>query len=140
MATYTPDTKALDSKRQELEMLLADFATRYPEISRVSTNLFDEFIRITAPEDPPSVIEYISVTVPGPGRAPRARSRKPGNIRFNWKILFESIPDAAFAIAAPIPQDTRFLLPFAALWIWNELWKSASVDLQRTDSPVLLTL
>jgi hypothetical protein len=144
MVTFTPDTKAQESKENEIQMLIADFARQHPEIFQVSTKLFNNFIEIDAPSDsdlsPTSNSAPEIVTVKLGSEAIRATTRKPGNILFDWEKLFDLGPDTAIAVGGAIPMEARWLIPFVGLYVLNKLRKAASVDLQKTDALVLATL
>jgi hypothetical protein len=143
MVTITPDTKALAAKRKEIESLIAEFATR------VSPELFDSFIEITAPEieitiapsdtdSPPSdQSTFVRATI-GPYGVVRGKTRKLGNIRFNWRRLFELGPDVMIAAAPAV--DSRWFIPAAGLYILNKLRQAVSVALHQTEAIVLCSL
>jgi len=64
-----------------------------------------------------------------------ATSKKLGNIRLNWRKLFDSSPTLAFAGAGAATD--RWLIPFAALIAWKEVQKIVSVQVEPRDSVVL---
>jgi hypothetical protein len=85
-------------------------------------DVVDALCAFTEPDDGP-----IFATLSTVGGAGPAYSRKPGNIVLNWRKFFESIPNTALAsgsLAEP------WLMPFAALSIWNEFWKQSRIEIE----------
>lgn len=133
---YTPDRAASELKRKEILALLADFGESHHALGHKQTKqLFDNFITITPPLDPPFVMEMIVMSRLGRGGT---RSRKPGNIRLNWRQLFEVVPDVTLAGAGA--AGVRWLVPFAALYIWMKIWDVATLEIEEKDAFVLYSL
>lgn len=64
-----------------------------------------------------------------------ATSKKLGNIRLNWRKLFDSSTTLAFAGASAAAD--RWLIPFAALIAWKEVQQMTTVRIEPRDSVVL---
>jgi len=134
---YTPDHAAKATKQKEIEALLEAFgeshhATIAPEDAK---QIFDNFITISSPLNPPIAIEFMVMSRLGSGGT---SSRKPGNIRLNWRQLFELVPDVTLAGAGA--AGARWLIPFAALYIWMKLWNVATIEIEEKDAFVLYSL
>jgi hypothetical protein len=82
----------------------------------------DLFCSFTEPDDGPTFLTMTRV-----GMVQPAYSRKPGNIVLNWRKFFESIPNTALASAS---LSEPWLMPFAALSIWNEFWKQSKIEVE----------
>lgn len=133
---YTPDHAAKAAKQKEIEVLIATFGeAHHASASNHAKWLFENFIAITSPLDPPMVMEMMVMSRLGRGGT---KSRKPGNIRLNWRHLFEAVPEVAFAGAGAAAD--RWLIPFAALYIWMKLQKLATVPIDEKDAFVLYSL
>lgn len=133
---YTPDNAALSAKRSEIEMLLASLGTVQKTLTaEQSERLIESFMTISPPLNPPIVATFTVMSQLGRGGA---KSRKPGNIRLNWRRLFELVPDVTLAGAGT--AEAQWLVPFAALYIWMKLWKAATVSINENDAFVLYSL
>ena len=51
---------------------------------------------------------------------------KPGNIRLNWRKLFEKVPELVLT-GAGVTQ--LWLAPFAALYLWNLVWSLSKIEI-----------
>jgi len=51
---------------------------------------------------------------------------KPGNIRLNWRQLFEKAPELVLT-GAGVTQP--WLIPFAALYLWNLVWSLSKIEI-----------
>lgn len=109
-----------------------------PEVTR--RQLVDAFARVTAPQDPEITIGLI--TVCSLHDAPKARSRKPGNILLNWRKLIEIIPDVSLAGlgASTLPVAPQVVMVLSALYIWNKVWRGAVEDLSDIEAVAILAL
>jgi hypothetical protein len=71
-------------------------------------------------------------------RAPRGRSRKPGNVLLNWRKLLEIVPDTTLAAAGAV--ESRWLTALAALYVWNKLWRGAEEKLTDAEATIIFAL
>jgi hypothetical protein len=87
----------------------------------------------TVKAEAPTRIDYIDISKPfGSGT-----SIKPGNIRLNWKKLFEKTPELVLT-GAGVTQ--MWLVPFAALYLWNLVWSLAKVELSPDHGSTMYAL
>ena len=132
-----PDYDAMKKKDNELKRLAL---SKIPDDSSTDKNLlidrlFDSYVQISAPMNPP--IEIRMITMDSMGRD-GARSRKPGNIILNLRKLLQIVPDITIT-AAGVTGPT-WLLPFIALHIWNKLWTGSKVDLDQKHAVTICAL
>jgi len=133
---YTPDDTARLAKQTEIQEILKTFnETKAPLDSTSNARLMKHFVNLTAPLNPPIIMEMIVMSQLGRGGA---RSRKPGNITLNWSSLLELAPDVTLAGASA--TETHWLVPFAALYIWMKLYNAASIEITEKDALVLYSL
>jgi hypothetical protein len=131
--SYTPDNEAMDRKRSELVGEVAKMLD--PRDAKVAERVVDHFCRMSPPMDPPRLMHMITLDQGGRGGG---HSRKPGNLALNWKRLRGDFGDlvltAAGVVAAP------WLIPFAALSIWNKFWTHATIDLTKEQGASLCAM
>lgn len=131
-----PDYKALEKKKTELRNIaLSQIPETATNRSSLVDKLFDSYIQLSPPKEPPLVSEMI--TVSSMGRR-GGRSRKPGNIILNLGKLIQIVPDITIT-AAGVAGPT-WLLPFIALHIWNKLWTNSKVDLDQKHAMIIYAL
>jgi len=130
---YTPDYEARDDKRAEL---IAECRTMLGDgHSELANRIVDAFCTINPPQDPPMMIEMITANHGGFGGG---RSRKPGNIVLNWRRLVRDSSDLVLTGAGAAASP--WLIPFAALSIFNKLWTHSSVELTREQASCLFAM
>jgi hypothetical protein len=133
MSSHTPDTKALTAKQgslvEEVSKLLDE------RDAHLAPRLVEAFCALTPPQDPPIVFHLLTARS---GGLRGGETRKPGNIRFNWRKLYQELGDmilnAAGAIAVPV------LIPFAALSLWNKFWTHATIPLSREQATAIFAM
>jgi hypothetical protein len=87
--------------------------------------VLDSFAQFTSPSIEGEVstnVEYIK----GPDPTAGGITFKPGNIRLNWRKLFEKAPELVLT-GAGVTQV--WLVPFAALYLWNLVWSLAKIEI-----------
>ena len=62
---------------------------------------------------------------------------KPGNILLNWRKLFERSPELVLAGAG---VNQPWLVPFAALYVWNLVWSLAKIEITPAQAITLYAL
>jgi hypothetical protein len=128
-----PDNNSRDAKRAEL---VVDFQTLLgPDLSKYAERLANAFCEVSAPLDPPIVIEMI--TAHSGGRR-GGQTRKPGNIVLNWRRFIQDSADLVLTGAGA--TTTPWLIPLAALSIFNKLWSHSSIDLTREQATCLYAM
>ena len=66
------------------------------------------------------------------------RTRKPGNILLNWRRLVRDTADLVLTGAGTIA--TPWLIPVAALSIFNKLWAHSKIELTREQAACLFAM
>ena len=132
-----------DAARAKRAQLLADAALgpigqMLPEDAR--RRLVNAFTRVTPPEEPEITIGLI--TISSLYDAPKASSRKPGNVVLNWRKLLDIVPDVSLAGlgAATLPVAPQVAVVLAGLYIWNKVWRGAVEELSDVEAVTILAL
>lgn len=102
--------------------------------------LVDAFARITPPEEPEIRMELI--TISSLYDAPKASSRKPGNVVLNWRKLLDIVPDVSLAGlgAATLPVAPQVAVVLAGLYIWNKVRRGAVEEFSDVEAVTILAL
>ncbi len=130
---HTPDNTRLKEKREELIQLVADVISERDKV--IASQIVDSFCSLTPPQDPPVVMHLITMTSRG---YDGGESRKPGNLRLNWRKLLADSPDICLNIAGVV--TTPYLVPFAALSLWNKLRGHSAIQLSKEHATVLYAM
>jgi len=130
---YSPNHEARNRKRAELISDCQEILG--PELSMHAEQAIDSFCSMSPPLDPPIVIEMI--TLSSAGRR-GGQTRKPGNIILNWRNLLRESPDLVLTGAGV--ATTPWLIPLAALSIFNKLWTNSKIDLTREHASCLFAM
>lgn len=132
-----------DAARAKREQLLANAALgpvgrMLPENAR--RRLVDAFAVVTPPEKPEITIGLI--TISSLYDAPKANSRKPGNVVLNWRKLLDIVPDVSLAGlgAATLPVAPQVAVALAGLYIWNKVWRGAVEEFSDVEAVTILAL
>jgi hypothetical protein len=131
MLTYSEDHEALEGKREEL----LDIAFSVLGDEEAAHRLVRALCRLTPPQDPPNIVEMITVHSMG---ARGGRSRKPGNVLVNFRKLVEDFGDIGLAVGAGA-ADYR-LVPLAAMAIWSKVWKQSAIDLSEDEASLVYAM
>lgn len=68
----------------------------------------------------------------------KAVTRKPTNLFLSWRKLAETVPDVILASAGS--AAVRWLIPLAALYVWNKLYNGAEEPLTDAEATVMQAL
>ncbi|SEO71931.1 hypothetical protein [Pseudomonas sp. ok266] len=134
------DKDAALAKRKQL---LSD-AARDPAgavlTEEIRLRLVDAFASITPPEAPEFTIGLI--TINSLFDAPKARSRKPGNLVLNWRKLLDIVPDVSLAGlgAASLPVAPQVAVVLVGLYIWSKVWRGAVEEFSDIEAVTMLAL
>jgi hypothetical protein len=131
--SYTPDNEAMERKRSELIGEVAKLLD--PRDAKVAERVVDHFCRMSPPMDPPMLMHMITLDRGGRGGG---QSRKPGNLALNWKRLRGESADLVLTAAGVIAVP--WLIPFAALSIWNKFWTHATIELTKEQGASLCAM
>jgi hypothetical protein len=98
------------------------------------------FANVTPPQEPEVTFDLI--TISSPYSAPKAQSRKPGNVLLNWRKLIDIVPDISLAGlgAATLPVAPAWSAVLAGLYIWNKVWRGSTEDFSDAEAMVILAL
>lgn len=130
---YIPDFSSKERKRLELIRLVANDLDAQDK--HLAEYIVDSFCHLTPPKDAPVLIHYITLYDSG---ASGGDTRKPGNLRLNWKKLFGELGDIALNTVSAIAIPS--LIPFAALSLWNTLWIHSNIPLSREHATTLYAM
>ena len=132
------DEAAAAAKRNELQRAAAASSAAIPEVIR--DRVLASFSRVTPPEEPKVTIGL--VTISSLYSAPRAASRKPGNVVLNWRKLVDIIPDISLAGlgASTLPVSPAVAAVLAGLYVWNKLWRGSVEDFSDVEAVTILAL
>jgi hypothetical protein len=134
------DEHAARAKRAQLlaDAALGPVGQLLPEDAR--RRLVNAFTRVTPPEEPEITIGLI--TISSLYDAPKASSRKPGNVVLNWRKLLDIVPDVSLAGlgAATLPVAPQVAVALAGLYIWNKVWRGAVEEFSDVEAVTILAL
>lgn len=102
----------------------------------LAAGILEAFARIRDPEVRADISIHTDLLTLGPAGFAGV-SVKPGNIRLNWRRLFEKTPELVLA-GAGVTQV--WLIPFAALCLWNLVRSLATVRLSPDHGTVMYAL
>ena len=131
MGSYTPDLKALASKRDELVAVACDILQDAPMAERLVSSL----CMLTPPQDPPVVIEMIMVNSRG---ASGGISRKPGNVVVNFNRFVRDFGDIGLSVAAGASE--KWLIPLAALAVWKKISVHSTLELTKEQASLVYSM
>ena len=133
MSDYTPDHAAMERHRRALvDDVAALLSTSNTD---VADRLVSGFCRLSPPMKPPVLMHMIRLNDHGRGGG---ESRKPGNLSLNWQRLKREFPEVVMGTAGAIAE--HWLIPFAALSIWNKLWTHSTIELRKEHSTCLCAM
>jgi len=133
MLNHNTNHDRLEEKRDELiEVALTALDGSDYELAE---QLVNSLCRLSAPLDPPIVIEMITVHSRG---ARGGQSRKSGNILINWAAFIRTFGDIGLSIAAGVAEHR--LIPFAALVVWDKVWSNAKIKLSPEHATLLYSM
>lgn len=133
------DYSRQESKLHELQEEICE----YLKLSGNSDNNTDlanaiikKYVRITPPEKEQMYLHM--VTMDHISGRNGGRSVKAGNIRLNMNNLMEAISGGVFTVMSV--NDQHWAIPFAALLLWNSLWRNLEIALNESDVIILVVL
>ncbi len=114
----------MESKRAEL---IDDVSKMLdPKDAQLAATIVERYCRLSPPLDPPFLTHLVTISHGGSGGGD---TRKPGNLSLNWKRLSGEFGDVVMNGAAAVA--VHWLIPFAALSLWNKLWTHSSIELTK---------
>lgn len=139
--------EVMETKRKELvKIALRSIPEDIEEREAIAEEVISAFVMLTSPEiDYESVDLGYETTDSAPdsyGIITREEevivSRKPGNLKMNWKQFFGSVPGiiAAWALLPKVP----LLLPFIALYTYNEVLDITRITLSERHGMALWSM
>lgn len=130
---YTPNNEAMERKRSELISAVAKLLD--PRDANVAERVVDRFCLMSPPMSPPFEMHMVTLNGGGGGGG---QSTKPGNLVLNWKNLMAETGDLVLTAAGVIAVP--WLIPFAALSIWNKFWTHATIELTKEQGASLFAM
>ena len=128
------DTELVQAKRKELVSQATTALTSLGEDApTLAMSIVDQFCQFV----PPEIDTRMDLVILQPGGFGGARSRKAGNILLNWRRLILGASESILA-AAGLTQP--WLIPLAALVIWNTLWSTIDIAIDEHHAAVLWAL
>jgi hypothetical protein len=118
-AAVSHTEKSLSSK------LSAHLGAKVNDPTALSAGVVQAFAQFAPPRvggEVGTTFEYITALNPAAG----GQTRKLGNIRLNWRKLFDKAPELVLT-GAGVSQP--WLVPFAALYAWNLVWSLARIEI-----------
>jgi hypothetical protein len=133
------DREREKEKREELldqiVAALESAGVSKPDAATLGTNIFDNYISTSPPEEKPLLVEFVVINRMGEGGG---KSTKPGNIRLNIGQFMEAV--ASGVLTGLGVAQMPLTAPLAALVIWCSLWRSSQVSISEMDAAVLYTM
>ena len=105
-----------------------------PNATDLARFVADHFCEVTAPE----VSVRFDFMAMRPGGQGGGMIRKPGNILLNWRRLLMAVSESTLAGFGVAQQP--WLIPFAALVIWNTLWSTLEIKIDERHAAVIWAL
>ncbi len=135
--TFDYERKA--HKASELTTLLEQWLPNHLDGSNrlaLARQLLNVFAEIAPPKHEHVYVELVTArSFSGRGGG---RSSKPGNIQLNIRSLFEAVANGTFTVVSA--AEAPWALPFAAILLWNSVWKAAQVELTQNEVAILWTM
>ncbi|WP_320052485.1 hypothetical protein [uncultured Acetobacteroides sp.] len=117
--------------------LISTIREKIPELTEESSMLIiDKLCRIQEPEFklPEAHFEYITIDEFNT----KGSSIKPGNIVLDMKKLLINSAEIGLTIAGVI--STPYLIPLAALVVWNKVWSNVKIDLDENHAMTIMLM
>lgn len=130
------DREREQEKRAEIiASLEAAFSAHGGAPSALAEKILDSFVRTTPPEKEPVLMHLVTMRFDGRGGG---KSAKAGNITLNMGALIDTIAAGTLTFVGAV--QAPFTVPFAAIVLWNSLWRAAEVDLTENDAAVIYVM
>ena len=101
-------------------------------IRTTAIEFLESAIRVTPPEKEKV---FLNTVIMGPSGRGGGRSSKAGNIRLNVGALFEAASSGVFTVISA--TQAPWALPFAAILLWNSIWRNMQIDLSEQEAVTL---
>lgn len=101
----------------------------------LAAKVLEAFVRTTPPETEPVVMHLVTMRFDGRGGG---KSTKAGNITLNMGALLDTVAAGALTVVGAV--QAPFTVPFAAIVLWNSLWRAAEVTVTENDAAVLYVM
>lgn len=125
------DNEAYTDLIRRLSVLLPDDV---PDRDSILARAVDGLLERVPTPDGPNAGGVVTLNGPNTGA-----SRKGTNLFLNWRKLIETTPDVSMATVGAV-TGPHLLIPFAALYVWNILWKATDEKLSEVEASVILAL
>lgn len=101
-------------------------------VQTTAIEFLERAVRITPPEKEQVFMHLVTMAPSGRGGG---RSSKVGNIRLNVRTLFEAVSNSVFTVISA--TQAPWAIPFAAILLWNSMWRNTQVILSEADAVTL---
>lgn len=101
----------------------------------LAAKVLEAFVNTTPPETEPVVMHLMTMRFDGRGGG---KSTKAGNITLNMRALLDTAAAGALTIVGAV--QAPFTVPFAAIVLWNSIWRAAEVTVTENDAAVLYVM
>lgn len=123
--------------RKQLVQIVHETVIRYVKDESEATETANTFVHSFADITEPEIDTTIHLLTIDMERR-RGRSLKPGNAVFNWKKLLTHASESVLTVAGSVAFP--WLIPFAALAVWNRVWSLLTIELGETHAVVIWTM
>ena len=101
-------------------------------VNTTAKEFLNNAIRMTPPEKEQELMHLVTMAPSGRGGG---RSSKAGNIKLNIRSLFEAVSSGVFTVISA--AQAPWALPFAAILLWNSIWRNMQVTLSEAEAVTL---
>lgn len=118
--------------REAIKIFLCEADFDESGIDSVINKFFDSAVKVTPPEKEQVFMHLVTMA---PSGRDGGRSYKAGNIRLNISTLFEAVSNGVFTVVSA--NQTPWAIPFAAILLWNSIWRNMQVTLTEAEAVTL---
>ncbi|MBK1875206.1 hypothetical protein FE848_18500 [Marinobacter sp. 1-3A] len=116
----------------DIENYLREAGLDEPSIQTTAKEFLEKAIRVSPPQKEEVFIHMVIMAPSGRGGG---RSSKAGNIKLNIRVLFEAVSGGVFTVISA--AQAPWAIPFAAILLWNSIWKNMQVSLTEAEAVTL---
>jgi hypothetical protein len=126
---------SVTEKQRELQHLIVSTFPNLTNRETFASFVIERFSRMSEPTGENYIEMIVLGSTSGLGGG---RSRKPGNIRLNWRRLFEDTPEHILTIVGA--ATSNYLIPFAALVVWNKVLGLSKIEIAESHAMIIAAL
>lgn len=130
------DREREEQKRAELLTILAKAIPHSGDQPHaIAEKVLEAFVKTSPPEKEPVVMHLMTMRFDGRGGG---KSVKAGNIILNMGALIDTVAAGALTVVGAL--QAPFTVPFAAIVLWNTIWRAAEVTISENEAAVLYVM